>query len=60
MEAPADPKAAYETARKELIAALQKKRAVDKSLVRTPAPCLLISFSSDYVHLFLVSLALNI
>lgn len=33
MEAPADPKVAYENARKELIAALQKKRAVDKSLV---------------------------
>ncbi|KAF8317113.1 NuA4-domain-containing protein [Clavulina sp. PMI_390] len=32
METPADPKAAYEVARKDLIAALTKKRAVDKSL----------------------------
>ena len=36
MEAPADPKTAYDTARRELAAALQKKRAVDKSLVRFP------------------------
>jgi hypothetical protein len=35
MEAPADPKTVYENARKELIAALQKKRAVDKTLVRS-------------------------
>lgn len=33
MDGPADPKAAYEQARKDLITALHKKRAVDKSLV---------------------------
>ena len=33
-----DPKLAYETARKDLVAALTKKRAVDKSLVRLHCP----------------------
>lgn len=37
MDGPVDSKAAYEQARKELLAALHKKRAVDKSLVRKNA-----------------------
>jgi len=47
MEAPVDPKAAYENARKDLVAALQKKRAVDKSLAMLEQN--LYAFESSYL-----------
>ena len=53
MEAPTDPKTVYENTRRELIAALQKKRAVDKSLVRSRLLLLTLRCpNSDYHHSF--------